>query len=402
MPVTTTPAAHQAAIWGTSNYRSPLSAVSEVNLLEISCREEYKKYFNRSIATSFSGLVKEDNVYGFQNGFVAGSVEAYSKHHHLTIRPEDVWFSILSQLSFYINANAEELRDKFVAHEGQKELVALQMATLKTADYGKLAFDMGKIIQKNVIDPELREWMMPAFTTTTKTDEVVASVMMMGSMQQYFKYVFSLKCGLPSVTLLGECSDWEKILSRLEKLLTLGKEPSLWHTLLKPVISRFVQTFKSPDSSATKDFWQKIAHHSGGGSGPTYLSGWITAFCFWDEKGRTLHVPGRNPPSSSVTETFGRSSFRGSAPELKLDGVKYHKVDTQDIAPGWVSVPVKVDDNGTIHDTRMAAGSVGVKVTSSEKGDVLDTVQPVSGWWIFESKSEEELRLHDETRKRWG
>lgn len=42
--------------------------------------------------------------------FLSSAVKAYSYHHHLVLRPEDVWFSILVQLNVYINEHAEELR----------------------------------------------------------------------------------------------------------------------------------------------------------------------------------------------------------------------------------------------------------------------------------------------------
>lgn len=51
-------------------------------------------------------------------------------------------------------------------------------------DYGDVAKYMGKLIQKSVVDPDLREWIMPGFTTTTEQDEVVASILMMGAMQK--------------------------------------------------------------------------------------------------------------------------------------------------------------------------------------------------------------------------
>ncbi|KAI0828585.1 hypothetical protein BC628DRAFT_1363354 [Trametes gibbosa] len=34
------------------------------------------------------------------NGFVHTVLQAYADHHHLVIRPDDVWIAILSQLSF--------------------------------------------------------------------------------------------------------------------------------------------------------------------------------------------------------------------------------------------------------------------------------------------------------------
>ena len=64
------------------------------------------------------------------------------------------------------------------------------------------------------------------FTTTTDTNQVVTSVVFMGSMQKYFLYSFGLTCGIPSVILIGEISDWKNILARLGYLEQLGKEPT--------------------------------------------------------------------------------------------------------------------------------------------------------------------------------
>jgi hypothetical protein len=120
----------------------------------------------------------------------------------------------------------------------------------------------------------LREWFLPAFTTTTKSDQATASIIMMSAKQKYFSYGCSMVCGLPSVTLLGTKGDWQKMLSRLERLKTFGEEPTLWYGLLKPAFTKFVETFDDPESVQIKDFWQKIAHYSGGGMrAPSYLSG---------------------------------------------------------------------------------------------------------------------------------
>jgi hypothetical protein len=131
----------------------------------------------------------------------------------------------------------------------------------------------GKKIEENIKDPSLRTWFMPSFTTTTKVDQATASIIMMATMQNYFSYGCYTCCGLPSVTLLGQRSDWETILSRIERLKTFGDEPTTFYNLLKPVLTRFIKTFDDPDSEETRDFWQKIAHERHGGSGPSYLSG---------------------------------------------------------------------------------------------------------------------------------
>ncbi len=51
------------------------------------------------------------------NGFVKSVVDAYNKHHHRVIRPDDIGLAIMTQFSSYVGARAEELRKYFVAHE---------------------------------------------------------------------------------------------------------------------------------------------------------------------------------------------------------------------------------------------------------------------------------------------
>ena len=63
-------------------------------------------------------------IYYTPNGLVQTVLQAYNAHHNLVIRPDDVWIAIISQLSFHINSNAEELRNKFVAHEGTERELA--------------------------------------------------------------------------------------------------------------------------------------------------------------------------------------------------------------------------------------------------------------------------------------
>ena len=220
------------------------------------------------------------------------------------------------------------------------------------------------------MDPELREWMMPAFSTTQENDKVVASVLMMASMRKYYSFGGRLCCGLPRVTLLGEKKDWQLILGRLEKLSSWGEEPALFERLLKPVLQRFVRSFDEPKGEEIMRFWGQIAHYIERFSGPSLYSGWITAFCLWDDEGKCMY---RKPEKME---------------QLTLDGAAYHWIESDMVPPGYASVPVKVDDNGDEFDAVMVAGSVGIKASWSVCGgsERLDTMSAESGWWIFEKK----------------
>jgi len=65
---------------------------------------------------------------------------------------------VLSQLNFYINAHAEELRDYFVSHKGKKELEIRDVGTIGSYDFGVFARRMTALIQENVKDPDFRDW----------------------------------------------------------------------------------------------------------------------------------------------------------------------------------------------------------------------------------------------------
>ena len=371
MPVTVKPGLHGANVISWSPWRKPAENAQEV--LKHACQGEAANCLEL-IDSSFSCNLPPA-ILPANNGFVAAVVDAYSSHHHLSIRPEDVWFAVLTQLNAYINAHAEELRHQFVSHEGQKPLVLKAGGTRFSADYERLTEEMTGLIQQNVLDPELSAWIMPAFSTTTKHDTAIASILMMGAMQKYFSYGIELLCGLPSVTLLGEKADWELILARLDKLTTFGEEPTQFCRLLKPVLSRFVRTFEDPATVDVVDFWSRIVSVHRYGSGSRSYSGWITAFCFWNDKGGLTYKPEQN---SYV-----------NAPQLSLDGVVYNVVKSGAVPSGWSKVPVKINDNGYEVEAVMIAGSVGINCSSTgtklANGTVgLDTMSPETGWWIFE------------------
>jgi xanthine/CO dehydrogenase XdhC/CoxF family maturation factor len=387
MPVTVRPASHPAR----ELFIKP--ATSAQTLFEASCPKAFRQS-KRIVQSSFTDLTSS-NICSSSNGLVMAVYEAYSQHHHLYIRPEDIWLSILTQLSFHINAHAEDLRSFFVSHEGKKQLVVSDVGNIQTVDLGRLAVCLTEEMDKHLIDPELHEWIMPSFSTTTNTDTVTAAIIMMGSMQKYFRYLMGLICGIPSVTLLGGKADWVDIRRRLDKLPQFGNEPEQFARLLSPVLDYFIRTFEDADDPKVVDFWSKIADRHSNGSGPSYLSGWITAFCFWDPEGKSLYRD-------------------NSGDGCNLDGTSFHRVNTDDIPNAYVTVPVVVDDNGIEVKTRMVAGLVGMAASSSgEKLDIsnghkgwmtkpfqepkfqdvepvpgdgtgLDSLQPVAGWWMYE------------------
>ncbi|PTB52524.1 hypothetical protein M431DRAFT_496852 [Trichoderma harzianum CBS 226.95] len=304
---------------------------------------------------SFEDMDKNNvSLVPYRNGFVDGIIRAFQQDLHLTLRPDDVWLAIMVQFGFYVNGRAEEMRRFFVTHEGKKQLVVdTGLVSPQCVDLNTLARAFADLIERNVIDPNFKSWMLPNFSTTTSEDVTTAAVVMMATVKEYFEYIAKGGCGFPSVTLLGERADWVKLVEKVAKIATYGEELSVWSSLLTKVAEKMVETFDKPDSQTTKDFWMRAVHHTGkDGSGTVKsLSGWITAFCYWDAEGKKI---------------YQLRDVEGPAADKKrfiIDDTAFPIIRAADVPIALAEVPIMFLDyrSFTCYETTAIAGFVGAK-----------------------------------------
>lgn len=191
------------------------------------------------------------------------------------------------------------------------------------------------------------------------------------------------------MTLLGTREDWCSVQQRVQRLRAFGaadKHPHLheWCSLLTPLLENFTDAFTAfspttPNSQRQReirDFFSRICHRESFGSGPSYISGWLVAFCAFNKDGEwQLQQPQdsfRKYPMAIGDAGCLVAPLR-PVPALSL------RVDSSDIPNGYVEVDVKINDNGMEFDGVMVAGLAGYKVLGEQK----DTVQPHAAWWIF-------------------
>ncbi|OAG00014.1 uncharacterized protein CC84DRAFT_1168911 [Paraphaeosphaeria sporulosa] len=293
------------------------------------------------------------------NGFVGTILDAYRMHNHVVLRPEDVWLGILMQFNFYVNEHAEQLREHFVDHQGKRKLEIVH----ELMDLPAFLIEMTNLVDKNIKDPSLRDWIMPNFTTTTDTDKLAASVTMMGTLQKYFVYEYGITCGIPSVTLLGEENDWRDIHNRLDYLSTFARdhpELAMWQSSLKVLVSKMVETFKAPDSPSVVRFWQGAVHSSRDSYlGAKLLSGWILAFIFWGTDGKLLGGQGPARRWAKMVAENGNDWWYGEK--------TYYPVEWHDVPAALVHVPIHIRDGKEKYMAKAVAGSVGYTVRDSEE-----------------------------------
>jgi hypothetical protein len=205
------------------SYVGSSAAASELALFKSSAPDELSAPGTRIIISSHPGLNESRAYHPGADSFVRGAVEAWAQHQHLVLRPDEVWFTILTQMNFYMNAHGDdpEVRSVFVSHQGKNNI------HIEGKSWMQVLAGFKNEIQRRVKTDWLLDWILPKFSTSTANDEMTANVLMMGLMQSYFTFSASITCGLPSVTLLGEARDWERLAEKMERLPIFGKYPSL-------------------------------------------------------------------------------------------------------------------------------------------------------------------------------
>ena len=267
-------------------------------------------------------------------GIVGTVLTAFNSHNNLQFRPDDLWISILAQFSAYINGRAKELRSKIVDHEGQKSLQVTSPGNIYTADLGAMNREFLDQIADNIKDASLREWFLPGFTTTTETDQVCAAAMAMCSFQAYFTYKFGMICGIPQVTLLGSTDDWKLLRQKVERLAEFDGEDKIlseqWLPRLREILDNFVESSKN-GSVNNLDFWNQIVSNTGAScGGPELLTGWISTFSVFNDKGELY----------ADMEDFW--------PVIRLDDI-HHNI---------ASCPAQIDEDGVTYNATLFVGQM--------------------------------------------
>ncbi|KAK0742117.1 hypothetical protein B0T21DRAFT_433827 [Apiosordaria backusii] len=355
-------------------YRPPsnITLSSASDLLRQSAPNEFPNSTVQLLLSTYSGTLSPSTAStNFSShlpsgdSFVRSAIQAWGEHLHLVLRPDEVWFTILTQLNFYMEAHAEAVRHLFVKHQGQ-EVIYIEDYT-----WTEVLWRFKEEIQKRVLTPWLEEWIIPGFSTTTDDDVMTSNILMMGLVKAYFRYEGGLS-------------------KKLERLEFFGEEPKEYKKRLAPIFKRFVKSWDEPDSAETKKFWNSIVFASYSnicGAAPLDVSGWITGFFYWDEQG----------------QPWGR----GGRSVVKLDGVDYWSQDITRLPVGYARAPFIMRDfeGKERFEAYVAAGNLGKKVVEgwpvgyeaalersgakvdreklkAQKGNHA-TLKPLSAWLLY-------------------
>lgn len=312
------------------------------------------------------------------NSFIGTVVFAYNQHYALELTPDDFWTSIAQAISIHINNDAEKYRHLFVSHEGKKKLLVEgskygihpKSGNNVTGWPGVIKEMSDKVMAE--VNADVVKGIASPFSTTGPIEQTAMHCTLLDSMKSYFEYKCCLLCGLPQVTLYGTAKDYASMINRVKGFQKLLPDLDWWFQDILPILLKLKETAAgSPD----RDWWNTIVNHKGGGSGPSYLSGWIAAF---------------NPYTARENGKYGRA-YR----EYTDWGTeKFKGVDMQDLITAICTTPFLLDDQlYTMKEYKMqlASGFFGI----SQNPETL-ALRPALGWiFYYEAEKSAEQRSRD-------
>jgi hypothetical protein len=246
---------------------------------------DYRTAVERRIGT-FEAASHSDRrmVPTHANGLLEATYRAFSSHYPLVLTPDVIWLAICQGFAMHVDANAEALRYRVVAHEG-KQVIRIERPDFRKGDPNnpwEEVFPAFCDSMKRYLVADLHSVLLPTFSTTSIVEKAAFEVTFMDALDSYFAYDVVISCGVPSITLAGTTQDWELIRKNAEELRRFDLD--WWIDGLLPVLDQFVAASRG---NVDRDFWGRIYNRKNM-SGEPRVSGWILRFF--------PYLPGKSGP----------------------------------------------------------------------------------------------------------
>lgn len=223
--------------------------------------------------------------YGYHS-FFDGLYHAYAEHRPFTLSPDMIWQLIMQGFSQHVNNNAEQLRKHFVSHQGKLTLLvrndAIDLGNPNSPwedVFPEFTKQIGDYIGKNELNTFTSN-----FSTSTTVTKMASQITLMNAMKEYFEYVvFTIGCGIPSITIEGTAEDWKLVLQKTKALEKY--ELGWWTKQLYPILNQFV---KAAQKQEDKDFWRNMfkIHKANQAYKSDKIDGWFVKFYPYDKNGK--------------------------------------------------------------------------------------------------------------------
>ncbi len=303
---------------------------------------------------------------------IAAIHKAFNDHRPLCLSPDMIWLLISQGLASHINANAEQLRARFVKHKGKIQIVVRRDDFVKGSPenlWSEVFGEFSAAIRQH-IGEATHDLLLPAFSTTGFVERAATEIVLLDAMQSYFEYEFHSLCGIPEIKLEGTVFDWQELLKRTRGLAEFGLK--WWIKPLIPILEQFINAMQGkPD----KRFWQSMYKFNDESGGP-YITGWITAFFPYLKDRKTGKVSQQNHWLIQ-----GGRQLQELLYPVENDSDRFHHGFTTERFPsGLAKAPFRWQYFESSYKMEFLGGFVGVR---QDLNDL--SLRPEIGWAVREA-----------------
>ena len=300
----------------------------------------------------------QPNYVGTDGGLIATILEAHNNHRHLVLHPDDFMIAVLK-----LRADRH-----WTLHEGSREGAETGFSILKEGgirpenrqDYENVTRTVLLKITQN--GPEVPKNDARSFTKYVLKGNMLPSEEADAD-KKGSNNLFGVG-GIPSVTLLGEKSDWEQLKEDFQNLVKDDFTLSPYCVALVKVARFFVDSFENPKDESVIHFWSLMCPQR-------EQKGWLAVFNTWIISDKE---PGLMHPLQvkGVGVDIKLHTYAGTIKENRVSsGYRKLKFDFN-----------QGEDIPSKQRVTFAAGHLGTQfLTIPSNGQVV--VRPAVGWVIF-------------------
>jgi hypothetical protein len=212
-------------------------------------------YNNKIVFHNIKGVVPHNN-------FVDYLKIAYNTDYGIVIKPDFIWYTILSELSYMVNANPEEVRKYFTYEKTGKINI--------TGDNGSLIEmpidQFVNLVLENVPMDLQKQDIIPPFSTSDVDSRFAFSATFLDMVHNYYTYDW-IGCDYNKIKILGNKSDYKLMLDVLDKFNRI-KPLQGYISQAKGVVQSIIDNWK------ISNFWRNILWTKSGYGGDR-VDGWI-------------------------------------------------------------------------------------------------------------------------------
>jgi hypothetical protein len=319
--------------------------------------------------TRYHGRLLADVSY---HPVVAAVHQAFMDHRPLCLSPDIIWLMIIQGVAHHINVHAEELRSRFVSHEGTIKIQVRRDDFVKGTPenpWSEVFAEFSSPI-RDYVGSKI-DLFLPNFSTTGPVERAAAEIVLLNAMQPYFEYEVYTGCGIPSITLEGTYQDWMALSVRAQGFRELGL--GLWIDLLAPILGQFTRAAVGHVEST---FWRSLYKRNDQSGGPV-ITGWITAFFPYLKHHRNGQT---TMPSRILLEDEQDELEEMLYPSGKPTTGWFTGLTTKNLPSGLCMAPFHWDYLNRSFEMEFLGGFVGV----AQDQETL-TLRPEIGWAVREA-----------------